>query len=599
MTSTVFTPYVTPVPSTWLNDINNHTYSNTPISPATTVHDSNVLKYTPAGIGAVATTVQSKLREAVSVSDFGASPAESAAVNTASVQAALNYANSLGGARVTVPAFTFSLNGSIDVYANTTIEGEGWEASRLVFTHAGDGLRSTWPINSSTSANINIKNLGIECSNVSNTGGGFVDVGGTFVNVENCYISGWKYGIIFDQTEVSVIHRNNLVGNTTAQVWLVNGAEHTVGAATGFTNRISVLNNQFNAIGTSDLLLDDGGSAHWISGNNFNGGRYQLRAAGVAALSFINNEMENASAIPINFGSTTGGAVYVGAVTGFSIEGNTIGTINTAGHDYNFYMSTAHSGTIKDNVFYYAQTSAIGSMELDISNINVHGNIVANKGAAKTPTPIVANSTSLAEWKNRCHWNQGATTYHVGAANSGVRTLTPASMVGIVPGARVILVNADGTSSENCLVTATTTTTFDCTLVSNKAANFLVFGTILPGSDEVGAVVLTLTGCTTSPAATCNYVKQGGTVTLSLGYMAGTSNTSAMTLTGLPARLFPSVARVDTANIANNGVWAMGAMQIDTSGVISFSATLNANFTTSFTASGGKGIFSKEFTYNL
>lgn len=70
MTSTVFTPYVTPVPSTWLNDVNGHTYSSTPISPATTVHPSGVIQYTPAGTNAVATVIQTKFAESVSLLDF-------------------------------------------------------------------------------------------------------------------------------------------------------------------------------------------------------------------------------------------------------------------------------------------------------------------------------------------------------------------------------------------------------------------------------------------------------------------------------------------------------------------------------------------------
>lgn len=61
-----------------------------------TANASNV-QYDPAGTGAVTTNVQAKLREVVSVQDFGASPANTAAENTAAIQAAFNFLEQNGG----------------------------------------------------------------------------------------------------------------------------------------------------------------------------------------------------------------------------------------------------------------------------------------------------------------------------------------------------------------------------------------------------------------------------------------------------------------------------------------------------------------------
>ena len=69
---------------------------------------SSLVGYLPTGTGAVATTVQSKLRESVSVKDFGA-VGDGVADDTAAIQAAINYA-SANGKSVFIPDGTFLLD---------------------------------------------------------------------------------------------------------------------------------------------------------------------------------------------------------------------------------------------------------------------------------------------------------------------------------------------------------------------------------------------------------------------------------------------------------------------------------------------------------
>lgn len=78
---------------------------------------ADAITFLPEGVGAVSRSVQSKLRESVSVTDFGASTGATAAANVIAFQAALTK-----GGRVYVPAGTYLLNAELTVsVANTEV----------------------------------------------------------------------------------------------------------------------------------------------------------------------------------------------------------------------------------------------------------------------------------------------------------------------------------------------------------------------------------------------------------------------------------------------------------------------------------------------
>jgi hypothetical protein len=101
---------------------------------------ANLVTYTPAGTGAVATTVQDKLRESVSVLDFGAvansSSSESITANNLALQAAIN-ASSV----VFFPAGSFYFDATITcAMPNPHWFGAGEFATELNYTGAGSAF---------------------------------------------------------------------------------------------------------------------------------------------------------------------------------------------------------------------------------------------------------------------------------------------------------------------------------------------------------------------------------------------------------------------------------------------------------------------------
>ena len=119
MASTVYVDLIgPPVNAAWLNDVNNAVYGGGGnIS-------SNLIDYLPGGTGAVDTTVQTKLRQVVSILDFGADPTGVIPCDTALANARAYIASN--HAQLVFPAgtYTYSVSPNWGIsYSDITTNG--------------------------------------------------------------------------------------------------------------------------------------------------------------------------------------------------------------------------------------------------------------------------------------------------------------------------------------------------------------------------------------------------------------------------------------------------------------------------------------------
>ncbi len=137
MTSTVFQPGTT-ITHQWLNDVNTTTYTGLPneianrtsadtaiVTNLSNSSGSSLVGYTEGGTGAVATTVQAKLRASISVEDFGAI-GNGTTDDSAAIQAAISsFGPNVAGVVNFKSTSTYKIGTRLLLPTNIILEGNG------------------------------------------------------------------------------------------------------------------------------------------------------------------------------------------------------------------------------------------------------------------------------------------------------------------------------------------------------------------------------------------------------------------------------------------------------------------------------------------
>lgn len=397
--------------------------------------------FTQAGTGAVTRTIEGRLRETVSVKDYGA-VGNGVADDTTAFTNALNYLASritsdVGGGVLYVPQGIYRLSQALALPRTVGIVGDGPVSSRLQFTgSASHGITMLHPINSSTGTYSRIEGLWIEGPGAASTGFGVYDQGGTEWTLRDCVIAGWNYGLIMDQSEVAVVAGCDITRCNTAGIWLVNGPDLNASANGEYTNRITIRECQFNTCGEYSII-DDGGIDHVIRDNNYNYATVaHLRAAGVSNLLVQGGEWEGAPRnVILNF--QTRGGRGVGQNGAVCLQSN---YFTQSGGIASVWVASSCAGlSLIANTFgYMGSTAALIQGVANVVYLFTAGNIFyehTNQGGRFLDGQGVINNVMESI-------REGATTADVGPLAAGASSHLNVTITGVSAGDYVESVSA-------------------------------------------------------------------------------------------------------------------------------------------------------------
>lgn len=399
---------------------------------------ADTVGYTPAGTGAVATTTQAKLRESVSVKDFGAK-GDGATNDYAAIVLALAATS---GKRVLFPAGIYVVNYTpgtcFTLPANVVLEGEGDGLTVLRFTASSTTLGVLF---TQTSANATLNNLTVQIVEVAGGQTSVVSWSANNLLLDNCtFIGGMtNTGSTINSNSYGVV----MASTATTQTDLVVQNCSFSGFAYPFLKsntslsiqkRIKIVNSDFfgnyredislnSPLGSITGVLISGNSVHDPAGPGASVS-YQL---GIALASVSEAVIQGNSVIG-QFGTGTGAIHLEENCVDVAIVGNNILTQGSTGTGIQL-SSNNISGTLYAPQFVTIEANTVAfsgtalsstsrgiylvfNSTLDPKNIAITGNTIKNFefGFVTQDTPVenvVFTSNVLDSCTNGIQTNEG------------------------------------------------------------------------------------------------------------------------------------------------------------------------------------------------
>jgi len=289
-------------------DTSSNFTATLPASSGTLVYDSTVqiAPFTPAGTGAVSRTIQNKLKDVVSVKDFGA-VGDGVTDDTAAIQAAINA--SVSGGNLFFPIGAYVITSTLTVTKNISFNGEDKFLSYIKWS-----ISTLIAISVDTVSPATFEKLGFRCTVPATIGGVGIKLNSTstqnaYSRINNCFFENCYIGIYTISALSYTISNNIFSAYQGVAVIVQNTYMVDAGDSTIFNNLFS------NSAASATAILQYSSGGLKILSNKINSGAYGYQlvlADGVSTSDLLmnGNSIENTTTRAISIRTSSSNGIF-------------------------------------------------------------------------------------------------------------------------------------------------------------------------------------------------------------------------------------------------------------------------------------------------